>query len=230
MMVARIGERSSVNAVHTLPVHGRRATGAGVRRTPLPLPRRAAPRSRPPPPPRTATPRRPLGRRAAGRHHPRIRIHPADGLPGPRERGASPQGRRTTSCRQQLPDGGWSNYPGGPVELSVSVKAYFALKLAGHDPDAPYMRRAARRHPRARRRRRLQQLHQVLPRPARPVPLRQLRRPCRRRWCCCRSWVYFNIYAMSSWTRTIVVPLSIFSALQAGAAGCRRNGASPNCS
>ena len=25
-------------------------------------------------------------------------------------------------------------------------------------------------------------------------------------------WVYFNIYAMSSWTRTIVVPLSIFSA------------------
>ena len=25
-------------------------------------------------------------------------------------------------------------------------------------------------------------------------------------------WAYFNIYAMSSWTRTIVVPLSIFSA------------------
>ena len=25
-------------------------------------------------------------------------------------------------------------------------------------------------------------------------------------------WFYFNIYAMSSWTRTIVVPLSIFSA------------------
>src|SRR5205085_10308356 len=43
---------------------------------------------------------------------------------------------------QQLPDGGWSNYPGGPSELSVSVKAYFALKLAGHDADAPYMQRA----------------------------------------------------------------------------------------
>ena len=26
------------------------------------------------------------------------------------------------------------------------------------------------------------------------------------------KWAYFNIYAMSSWTRTIVVPLSIFSA------------------
>ena len=26
------------------------------------------------------------------------------------------------------------------------------------------------------------------------------------------TWCYFNLYAMSSWTRTIVVPLSIFSA------------------
>ena len=46
--------------------------------------------------------------------------------------------------QQQMPEGGWSNYPGGPADLSVSVKAYFALKLTGHDPDAPYMRRAAR--------------------------------------------------------------------------------------
>src|SRR3989440_4523327 len=43
---------------------------------------------------------------------------------------------------QQQPGGGWNNYPDGPAELSVSVKAYFALKLAGHDPDASYMRRA----------------------------------------------------------------------------------------
>src|SRR5690242_437873 len=43
---------------------------------------------------------------------------------------------------QQMPEGGWSNYPEGPAELSVSVKAYFALKLTGHDPEAPYMRRA----------------------------------------------------------------------------------------
>ena len=27
-------------------------------------------------------------------------------------------------------------------------------------------------------------------------------------------WFYFNLYAMSSWTRTIVVPLSIFSAFK----------------
>ena len=43
---------------------------------------------------------------------------------------------------QQRPEGGWSNYPGGPLELSVSVKAYFALKLTGHDAEEPAMRRA----------------------------------------------------------------------------------------
>src|SRR5437867_6479351 len=44
--------------------------------------------------------------------------------------------------QHQLPEGGWNNFPEGPVEVSVSVKAYFALKLTGHDPQAPYMRRA----------------------------------------------------------------------------------------
>ena len=33
---------------------------------------------------------------------------------------------------QQQADGTWSNYPDGPLELSVTVKAYFALKLTGH--------------------------------------------------------------------------------------------------
>src|SRR5690348_9055207 len=31
--------------------------------------------------------------------------------------------------QQQLPDGGWSIYPGGPSELNATCKAYFALKL-----------------------------------------------------------------------------------------------------
>src|SRR3954453_19873111 len=30
---------------------------------------------------------------------------------------------------QQQPGGGWGNYPGGPPDLGVTVKAYFALKL-----------------------------------------------------------------------------------------------------
>src|SRR5437868_12805181 len=27
---------------------------------------------------------------------------------------------------QERPDGGWSNHPGGPVDINVSAKAYFA--------------------------------------------------------------------------------------------------------
>jgi squalene-hopene/tetraprenyl-beta-curcumene cyclase len=39
----------------------------------------------------------------------------------------------------QLPGGGWPIYHGGPVEISASVKAYFALKLSGVSPDEPCM-------------------------------------------------------------------------------------------
>ncbi|MCA9015987.1 MAG: squalene--hopene cyclase, partial [Planctomycetaceae bacterium] len=42
----------------------------------------------------------------------------------------------------QMSDGGWNMYPEGPIEISASVKAYFALKLTGHSPDAEYMQRA----------------------------------------------------------------------------------------
>jgi squalene-hopene/tetraprenyl-beta-curcumene cyclase len=34
----------------------------------------------------------------------------------------------------QLPGGGWSQFPGGPVDVSTSVQAYFALKITGIDP------------------------------------------------------------------------------------------------
>lgn len=44
--------------------------------------------------------------------------------------------------RDQHPDGGWSLVPGGPVELSASVLAYFALKLFGEDASQPLMSRA----------------------------------------------------------------------------------------
>ncbi len=43
---------------------------------------------------------------------------------------------------QQSPDGGWSNYWGGPSDLSVTVQAYFSLKLAGISADEPFMQRA----------------------------------------------------------------------------------------
>lgn len=45
---------------------------------------------------------------------------------------------------QQGEDGTWATFHGGPPELSTTVEAYVALKLAGDDPDAPHMLAAAR--------------------------------------------------------------------------------------
>lgn len=42
----------------------------------------------------------------------------------------------------QLPEGGWPIYYGGPPDISASVKAYFALKLSGLSADEPCMIRA----------------------------------------------------------------------------------------
>ncbi len=44
---------------------------------------------------------------------------------------------------QQRADGTWANFFGGPGDLSTTVEAYVALRLAGHLPGAPHMRRAA---------------------------------------------------------------------------------------
>src|ERR1043166_332990 len=38
--------------------------------------------------------------------------------------------------------GGWPLFHDGAFDISASVKAYFALKAIGDDPDAPHMRRA----------------------------------------------------------------------------------------
>jgi squalene-hopene/tetraprenyl-beta-curcumene cyclase len=44
---------------------------------------------------------------------------------------------------QQRADGTWANFYGGPGDLSTTVEAYVALRLAGDTPDAPHMSRAA---------------------------------------------------------------------------------------
>jgi squalene-hopene/tetraprenyl-beta-curcumene cyclase len=38
---------------------------------------------------------------------------------------------------QQLESGGWAQYPGGRIDVSASVKAYLALRLAGLAQDHP---------------------------------------------------------------------------------------------
>jgi squalene-hopene/tetraprenyl-beta-curcumene cyclase len=44
---------------------------------------------------------------------------------------------------QQREDGTWSNFYGGPADLSTTIEAYVALRLAGDDPRAEHMRMAS---------------------------------------------------------------------------------------
>ncbi|MGI5531486.1 squalene--hopene cyclase [Streptomyces syringium] len=44
---------------------------------------------------------------------------------------------------EQRPDGTWSTFHGGPAELSATIEAYVALRLAGDAPEAPHMAAAA---------------------------------------------------------------------------------------
>ena len=44
---------------------------------------------------------------------------------------------------KQREDGSWANFHGGPGDLSTTIEAYVALRLAGDVPDAAHMRSAA---------------------------------------------------------------------------------------
>jgi squalene-hopene/tetraprenyl-beta-curcumene cyclase len=114
---------------------------------------------------------------------------------------------------KQLPGGGWANYAGGPPEASVSVKAYLALKIAGHCAGEPIMLRAAQvirslggaEATNSFTRFYLALLGQ-LPYSACPsVPVEIILLP---------RWFFFNVYALSAWSRTIFVPLSIVDAFK----------------
>jgi squalene-hopene/tetraprenyl-beta-curcumene cyclase len=48
---------------------------------------------------------------------------------------------RRSILERQMPDGGFNIYPGGPADVSASVKAYTALKLAGMAPESEPMQR-----------------------------------------------------------------------------------------
>ena len=112
---------------------------------------------------------------------------------------------------KQLPTGGWAMYPGGGVDVSGSVKAYFALKLTGHDPGAEIMQRAREAilsHGGADSvnsftRFYLALLGQISYDHCPAVPPEVVLLP---------KWFPANLYAVSSWSRTIIVPLSIVSA------------------
>ncbi|MBO0877145.1 MAG: squalene--hopene cyclase, partial [Pseudonocardia sp.] len=60
------------------------------------------------------------------------------GIRGERETGEAARWIRS----QQRADGSWATFEGGPPELSTTVEAWVALRLAGDDPEEPHMRAA----------------------------------------------------------------------------------------
>jgi squalene-hopene/tetraprenyl-beta-curcumene cyclase len=108
---------------------------------------------------------------------------------------------------RQLPDGGFNIYPQGPADVSATVKAYFALKLAGMDY---HDQRLARARERILALGGIQaansyvkvnlSLFDLYPREHTPSIPPEI------------VLAGKFIYQMSSWTRAIVIPLSIIHA------------------
>jgi squalene-hopene/tetraprenyl-beta-curcumene cyclase len=126
---------------------------------------------------------------------------------GIRESGATERTAAWIRSRQGA-DGSWSLFRGGPADLSTTVEAYVALRLAGDSPDAEHMRAAAAlvreqggiEHTRVFTRVWLA-LFGAWPwghLPALPPELMLLPR-----------WAPLNIYDFACWARQTIVPLSI---------------------
>jgi squalene-hopene/tetraprenyl-beta-curcumene cyclase len=109
--------------------------------------------------------------------------------------------------------GGWPLFHDGAFNISATVKAYFALKAIGDDPDAPHMRRArdaileAGGAERTNVFTRAQlALFGAVPWRAVPVmPLEIMHLPL---------WFPFHLSKVSYWSRTVIVPLLVLMALQ----------------
>jgi squalene-hopene/tetraprenyl-beta-curcumene cyclase len=113
--------------------------------------------------------------------------------------------------RHQNEDGGWSLYPGGPSNISYGVKAYLALKIMGWSKDHPVMVKArewvlanggvveCNTFTKIYLCALGQYDYDAVP----AIPPEIVLFP---------NWFYFNIYEISSWSRGILVPLSIIYA------------------
>jgi len=112
--------------------------------------------------------------------------------------------------KRQLPDGGWNIYFDGPSEINASVKAYFALKLAGCSTDAPFMKEARANILRLGgipQMNTFSKLYLALlgqfPWKYLPtIPVEMALLP---------SWSPFHVYKMSSWSRAMLMPLAIIN-------------------
>lgn len=113
----------------------------------------------------------------------------------------------------QAAHGGWPLYQGGPLDISCTVKAYYALKLAGDSPGAPHMVRARAailaRGGAARAnvftRIALALFGQVPWRAVPYIPVEIMLLP---------RWFPFHLDKVSYWSRAVMVPLFILCTRQ----------------
>ncbi|MGB9152511.1 MAG: squalene--hopene cyclase [Alphaproteobacteria bacterium] len=104
--------------------------------------------------------------------------------------------------------GGWPLFPHGAFNISTSVKAYFALKCVGDDPDAPHMKRAREAilafggAEKSNVFTRIQlALFGAVPWRAVPVmPVEIMLLP---------QWFPFHLSKVAYWSRTVIVPLLV---------------------
>jgi len=121
----------------------------------------------------------------------------------------------------QADHGGWPLYHGGDFNISCSVKAYFALKLAGDSPEEPHMvraRAAILHHGGAATtnvftRIALALFGQLPWRGVPYIPVEIVLLP---------RWFPFNLYRVSYWSRTVMVPLTILCTLKPRASNARQ--------
>ena len=114
---------------------------------------------------------------------------------------------------QQEPDGSWTTFPGGPGDVSTTVEAWVALRMAGDPCDTPHLERATafvRGHGGLEDVRVFTRIWLALfglcrweDCPQLPPELVLL-----------PSWAPLNIYHWACWARQTIVPLTIVSAIQ----------------
>jgi len=113
--------------------------------------------------------------------------------------------------RIQRDDGGWPLFTDGAMDVSATVKAYFALKMIGDSPEAEHMQRARRAIIAAGGAEKANVFTRILLAlfgvvswravPMMPVEITLL-----------PEWFPFHLSKVSYWARTVIVPLLVLNA------------------
>ncbi|MDR5824338.1 squalene--hopene cyclase [Caballeronia sp. LZ043] len=113
--------------------------------------------------------------------------------------------------RIQREDGGWPLFDGGRMDVSATVKAYFALKMIGDSPDADHMQRARGAILAAGGAEKVNVFTRILLalfgvvswRAVPMMPVEIMRLP---------MWFPFHLSKVSYWARTVIVPMLVLNA------------------